>query len=310
MVGEALIDEIERNGSIERHPGGSPANVALTLARLDARPALLSHWGSDSAGEIITDHLESARVTIVAGSCQSGKTSTARATIDDSGAANYDFHINWDPQTTADLSDTCHFHTGSIAAVLTPGAQTVAHMAKALHADATVSIDPNARPQLLGETASPHPAAFDQLAELLDLADIVKASDEDIAYFAPDQSESEFVAECFQRGATIVVITAGASGVRGYLRGETIQLEPFTVQVADTVGAGDALMGGLLDALRHLGMLGDRARLQQIDAAQLRAALTWAQGCAALTVAQAGANPPASPTLRSFLAAHNQSVSW
>lgn len=310
VVGEALIDEIERDGRIARHPGGSPANVALTLARLDAKTALLSHWGTDSAGEIITDHLENARVAVVAGSCQTGKTSTARAKIDASGAATYDFQITWDPQTTQDLSDTCHVHTGSIAAVLTPGADTVAHMAKALHNKATISLDPNARPQLLGETASPHPAAFDQLRKLLRLADIVKASDEDIAYFSPDQSEEEFVAECFQRGTTIVVITAGASGVRGYLRGEMMQLEPFTVEVADTVGAGDALMGGLLDALRHLGMLGDRARLQQIDAAQLRAALTWAQGCAALTVSKVGANPPTAAQLRDFLAAQNQVAPW
>ncbi|MDO5727094.1 MAG: carbohydrate kinase, partial [Bowdeniella nasicola] len=294
VVGEALIDEIVDGETIERHPGGSPANVAIGLARLETNVALLSHWGRDSDAEVLTDHFTTARVAIVPGSQQAGKTSTARAVLDSRGAATYEFTIRWDPETTVDLSGYRHLHTGSLGAVLAPGAATVAHIARSLAPTATISVDPNARAQLLGKTRTPHPPAWDQLVEVLHHADVVKASDEDLAYYCPGQSEAEFAARCFASGSHLVVITAGAHGVRGYLPTAEVHLPPFRVPVVDTVGAGDAFMAGLLAGLDQLGMLGNRHALQSLDGAELSKLLRFANATAALTVSRAGANPPTS----------------
>jgi fructokinase len=66
------------------------------------------------------------------------------------------------------------------------------------------------------------------------------------------------------------------------------------VQVVDTVGAGDAFMVGLIDALWGRGLLGAqrRAELAGIDLDALTAALEAAGDAAALTVARAGADLP------------------
>ncbi|MDF2805674.1 MAG: carbohydrate kinase, partial [Cellulosimicrobium sp.] len=52
VVGEALIDVVHRaDGSVDEHPGGSLANVALTLGRL-GRDARLATWlGTDAHGD-------------------------------------------------------------------------------------------------------------------------------------------------------------------------------------------------------------------------------------------------------------------
>jgi fructokinase len=63
------------------------------------------------------------------------------------------------------------------------------------------------------------------------------------------------------------------------------------VQVVDTVGAGDAFMVGLLDALWDQGLLsaGQRTALRRIGLDTLLAALQAAGLASALTVARAGA---------------------
>lgn len=63
VVGEALIDVVHRaDGSVDEHPGGSPANVALTLGRLDRRAQLLAWIGTDSYGDRIRSWLSGSHV--------------------------------------------------------------------------------------------------------------------------------------------------------------------------------------------------------------------------------------------------------
>lgn len=71
------------------------------------------------------------------------------------------------------------------------------------------------------------------------------------------------------------------------------------VDVADTVGAGDAFMSGTLHALAAHGLLGveGRERLRSVDRATVTDVLRHAAASAAVTVARAGANPPDVPEL-------------
>ena len=67
------------------------------------------------------------------------------------------------------------------------------------------------------------------------------------------------------------------------------------VAVADTVGAGDSFMAGLVSGLLDAGLLGGtdaRARLRAAGMDQVRPAVERALACAAVTVSRAGANPP------------------
>jgi fructokinase len=62
----------------------------------------------------------------------------------------------------------------------------------------------------------------------------------------------------------------------------------------DTVGAGDAFMTGLIDALWSLGVLGAerRPQLARIGVDALTTVVQTAALCSALTVARAGADLP------------------
>jgi fructokinase len=96
VVGEALVDIVERrDGSRAEHPGGSPANVALGLARLGRRTGLLTRIGDDERGRRIVAHLQAGGVRLVDGSVTADPTSTAKATLDDRGVASYEFDIDW-----------------------------------------------------------------------------------------------------------------------------------------------------------------------------------------------------------------------
>ena len=51
VIGESLVDiVIPPQGPASEHPGGSPANVALGLARLGHRVDLLTRIGDDERG--------------------------------------------------------------------------------------------------------------------------------------------------------------------------------------------------------------------------------------------------------------------
>ena len=67
------------------------------------------------------------------------------------------------------------------------------------------------------------------------------------------------------------------------------------VRVADSVGAGDSFMSGLVSGLLDAGLLGSRAAaeaLRRADLAAVLPAVERATRCAAITVSREGANPP------------------
>ncbi|OKL53888.1 hypothetical protein BSZ39_07015 [Bowdeniella nasicola] len=308
VLGEALIDEVHRQGDVAQHPGGSPMNVAVGLARLDNDVHLLSQWGGDADGDRIEQHLTSSGVVIVPGTRSTNPTSRAIATIDETGAANYEFHVTWDPQSSATLDGVSHAHTGSISTVITPGANKVAEMIESLASSATVSVDPNARPSLMGDPAE----AYERISRIIANADIVKASDEDIAWLTKDTDERDVVEQWLAGGAAIVVVTRGADGVSAYCAAGEVSSPTLATEVADTVGAGDSLMGGLIDGLNRLGLLGaaNRDALNDVSLIDLTEVITWASAISAITVSRDGANPPTTAEVRTFLSEHDISTQF
>jgi fructokinase len=131
---------------------------------------------------------------------------------------------------------------------------------------------------------------------LVGLVDLVKVSDDDLAWLYPGQDPIEAVQAWAGTGPGLVVMTKGAKGADAVTRaGVSAQVLANTaVQVADTVGAGDSFMSGLIHALWQRDLLGaaNRHRLAALDQAQLAGVLAQASQIAAITVSRAGANPP------------------
>ncbi|MEV1087782.1 carbohydrate kinase family protein [Streptomyces microflavus] len=300
VVGECVADIVRLPDQEDRvHPGGSPANVAYGLARLGHRPTLLTQLGPDPNGRLIRDHLASAGVTVRTDGAPA-PTPSAAVTLDGAGQASYAFDIAWTLAPVAVEPAPGHVHTGSIGAVVEPGAATVLDIVRTARATATVSYDPNVRPALMGD----HAAAVRRVEEFVALSDLVKASDEDLAWLYPGEEPEKVAARWLERGPAVVLVTRGGDGALAVLPGGRIPVGAAAVDVVDTVGAGDAFMSGTLHALAGRGLLGTgaRDRLHAVDRDTVAGVLRHAVASAAVTVSRAGANPPDAAELLEALA--------
>ena len=294
VVGEALVD-IVRDSSGERteHVGGSPANVAVGLARLDHHVDFACCLGRDERGERIAAHLRRHGVDVLPESFGERPTSTAMATLDSDGAATYEFDLHWDLPTLSLPEGTVHLHTGSIGAVLQPGAQHVTQAMRSLRASGTVSYDPNIRPGIMGSLD----VVRDQVEELVALSDVVKASEDDLALLYAGQSVEQVMARWVALGAALTVVTLGADGVVFRVAGDerTRRAATRAERVVDTVGAGDSFMAGLLSGLVAAGLLGGpaaRAALRQATLEDVEPAVARGLSTSGVTVGKAGAYAP------------------
>jgi fructokinase len=286
VIGEALIDIV---GAAE-HVGGSPLNVAVGLARLGRGVDFLTHIGDDEHGRRVADYVKASGVQLVSGSVSAGRTPTAVATIEDDGSAAYTFDLEWQLSGTPQVAPPLLAHTGSIAAVREPGCLAVAALLDTYGVSATVSFDPNVRPSLIADRN----LARDRIARLVERSDIVKASDEDLSWIDPDRDPESTARAWLASGPAIVVVTMGRRGAQAFCPAGGARVAARPVDLVDTVGAGDAFMVGLLDALWGMGLLGAarRAHLGRIGLDALTAALQSACLSSAWTVAHAGADLP------------------
>lgn len=294
VVGEALVDIVrDSNGEQSEHVGGSPANVAVGLARLDHHVDFACCLGRDERGERIAAHLRRHGVTVLPESFGDRSTSTAVALLDTDGAATYEFDLHWDLPVLTPPAGTVHLHTGSIGAVLLPGAQHVAQAIRALRETGTVSYDPNIRPGIMGSLD----VVRTQVEELVGLSDVVKASEDDLALLYAGETVEQVMARWVGLGASFTVVTLGADGVVFRVAGDqmTGRAPTRAERVVDTVGAGDSFMAGLLSGLAVAGLLGGpaaRTALRQATLEDVEPAVARGLSTSGVTVGKAGAYAP------------------
>jgi fructokinase len=291
VIGEALIDIVQRDGhALGEHVGGSPLNVAIGLGRLGRDVDFLTHIGTDERGRRIVDYVEASGVRLVPGSTTADRTPTALANLDASGAADYVFDLEWVLAGTPEVAPPIVAHTGSIAGFLDPGCLATAALLDAYHPSATITYDPNVRQDLIADRE----LAIERIDRLVERADVVKASDEDLLWIAPDSDPERTAENWLASGPSIVAVTMGARGAFAVCAAGAVRVAARPVQVVDTVGAGDSFMTGLIDALWSLDLLGAsrRADLARIGTDTLEGVVRAASLASALTVARAGADLP------------------
>jgi fructokinase len=294
VVGEALVDLVGQRGgrTLAVHPGGSPANVALGLARLGNPVTLKTRVGRDAFGVMIREHLEASGVVVDAGPDDAVLTTLAIATLA-AGIASHDFRIQWDVPSLVPLPvETRCLHTGSLGTVLPPGAANVVDLMEREHARGrvTVSYDPNVRPALMGEPGRARPA----VERLVALSDVVKVSDEDLRWLYPDRRDEEVAGAWLGFGPALVVVTRGGAGVYAVSRNVELHRPAIPIDLVDTVGAGDSFTSGLLDGLRRADLIGAARHeaLAAIDEATLEDVVDEAAQIAGITCSRPGADPP------------------
>jgi len=299
VCGEALVDlvpiEAEGRTRLVPTPGGSPLNVAVGLARLGVPTGFLGKLSTDAHGETLYDHLCASGVDTRFVVRSPRPTTVARVEASPGAEPEYVFEI----EGTADRSlgaeelperlpseiDAVHF--GSYSMALDPTGKTLTALMEREHGRRVITFDPNVRPPLIPRSAS-YRAAF---AHWRSLARVVKLSVDDFAFLCPGESPDEAANRWLKTGSRLVVLTRGDRGATAYARGFRVDVPGENAAVADTVGAGDAFMSGLLAALLDL----DRLTIHRIDLlteSETERAVRFATGVAAITCSRRGADPP------------------
>lgn len=319
VAGEALIDLVGDGVTFDAKLGGSPFNVAVGLARLGASCEFLGRLSRDSFGVRLRRHLKQHGVSLRAAVEADEPTTLAIATLDEHGAASYEFYVtgtaDWQwrhaeiPERLPD--DVAALHTGSLALLVEPGASLLEHLLRREHARGavTISIDPNLRPLLERDARS----ARHRVERQIRYAHLVKASAEDLAWLYPGEEPERVARKWRELGPPVVVVTLGADGALAVgPRNAPMTVAAPRVAVVDTVGAGDAFTAALLSGLAERDLLvtvrgvpgsseaGQGAMTE--DAAELLDdalpdLLGRACAAAAITCQRAGADPPTAAEL-------------
>jgi fructokinase len=301
VIGEAIVDLVEdRDGRYTAHPGGSPLNVAIGLARLGHQTRIGARFARTRMGRVLRDHAVRNGVDVSCAVDAEEPASLAVVTLDAVGSAKYDFYLagtadwQWSPAELVPLvAGTTVLHAGSLASFLDPGAIAIAAaMSNARQAGAVVSFDPNVRPRIVG----PADRARERVEALAAHTHLIKASAEDLAWLYPGESVEVVARRWLSLGPRLVSVTLGAEGAIAAFGDTIVRRSAPVVAVVDTVGAGDAFTAGMLSALADGGpSIVDS--LDTLSTDRVAAVIDVAIRAAAITCTRAGADPPTSAEL-------------
>ena len=299
--GEALIDFIPTgiDKTYQPCPGGSILNIAVGLGRMGVPVGFLSRLSTDLFGDMLEKQLTNNHVDLRYCPRVDGQTTLAFVSIDDQGTQEpqYAFYAEGSvdrEMTSEDLPPSlpeavCALHFGSISLVLEPGASTLETLMQREKRRRMITLDPNVRPIVIKDWD----AYRTRFENWLTSVDILRLSQADLDLLYPGQEIEAHLPQWFELGVSLVILTQGMHGSKGYLPdGISVYVPAQPVQVKDTVGAGDTFFSALLTYLYENGYLTDRQAILNIPEADLRACLFFATKAAAINCTRDGADPP------------------
>jgi len=297
--GDALIDFLPvrsvdgRDASVPV-AGGSCLNIAVGMARLGASAGFVGGISTDLFGRMIADHALASQVDLRYATRGAHQTTLAFVrTIE--GEPQYAFYDeatasrNWSYRRGSIPFDEIEaIHVGSTTLADQQGAAQALAMVEDARGSVTISFDPNCRPKLVK-----HKARYvEQMDAFAAAADIVRMSDVDFEFLYGGSDYAGRAKLFVEAGASLIVVTRGINGAQAWHReAGAVEVQAPTVDVLDTIGAGDSFQAALLFALRALGRIGKQA-LAQMNSDELARVLLFASSCAAFTCGRAGADPP------------------
>ena len=300
VCGEALIDLLpgEQVSSAETRwsalCGGGPLNTALALARLGEDSHFLGRLGGDSFGAQLERYLQDSHVAMDLAVRTADPTSVAVVSLDAEGRASYTCHFQntsnfgWRAGEFPELRENDWLHFGSIGTISGPGARAVLNFVRST--PASLSYDINVRPTVLPDRFEYFQRVEQLIAAVGAGGGIVKASDEDISWLVDDPDPLPYAeAWCAEYGLALCIVTTGPDGAVAIKPdGRQICVAGHSIELVDTVGAGDTFMAGFLAAYAR--------RPDEVESA-----LRWGAAASALVCTRQGANPPTRAELEEFL---------
>ncbi|MGB3769809.1 MAG: carbohydrate kinase [Rhodococcus sp. (in: high G+C Gram-positive bacteria)] len=296
VCGEALVDLVpdREGGSSALTPklGGGPFNVAVTLGRLGADVQFLSRISTDPFGRDLVTWLQASNVGLDLLQRGPELTTLALTVLDSDGAAEYSFYADGTAdrlvQEPAEIPSTVTAASfGTLSLLYEPGASVYSALLTRLHdAGVMTMLDPNIRPAAMTDAD----AYRTRFQTWLPSVDILKVSVEDAEWLGEGDTGTT-AQQWLDAGVTAVVVTRGGDGVSVITTEGETTVPGVSVEVADTIGAGDTVHGAIL---HHLAEQGVRSPddLRELGVEEWTGALTFAARAAAITVSRPGADPP------------------
>lgn len=266
-VGETVVDFVSHNmvhslrtaKSFTRYLGGQPANLAVYVAKLGGRSAILSKIGTDHFSEYAEDQLQ-----------HHGVNTEALQRTEEAATTNIfvtrtvsvpDFQVNRGADTLLGMRDVTDelierarvVHTSAFALSRDPQRLAARRAMRLAHRlGKVVSLDPNYDPRIWPDKEE----AWEVLAEIMPYVTIVKPSLEDARrlfdYNMEDKDLREACLHEFHELGADVVLFTSSGGMVTISDGDSVEeIGPLTrVEVKNVTGASDAFWAGLL--LSHL----------------------------------------------------------
>jgi fructokinase len=289
--GEALYDLVlEGDEELRAHPGGGPFNTARTVARLQEPVAYLGRLSTDRFGATLRRMLADDGVLLDAVVDTDDPTTLALAEVDRDGSAIYRFYergtsapgLTPEAALAALPAGVGLLHVGTLG--FEPMSAALAAVVDELAGRALIAVDPNVRLVRITDPDS-YRARLDHV---IARSDLVKASEEDLAWMDPGRDAPAAARALLDRGPSVVLVTRGAAGALVVGAGGDVEVPAPAVKVVDTIGAGDAFGGAFLAWWRSRDL--PRDRLADLDT--VVEATRFATLVAAVTCERPGASPP------------------
>lgn len=299
VCGEALFDvfigdESNRALHLDAHPGGSPFNVAIGLARLAQPVSFFGGIANDMLGDRLVRVLEAEGIGTEFLNRFDAPTTLGMVELSADGVPRYAFYGNGaaDRLPTHDrLPDlppsVKAIHIGSYATVVEPVAGALEALVRRERDTRLIAYDPNVRLNV-----EPSVARWrDKVETLTGLAHLVKISDEDAHLLYAGEGDDALAQHWLARGAGLVVMTRGGKGASAWNHGGRVDIAAPQITVVDTVGAGDTFQATMLAWLAENDAL-DANAVATLATGKVEALLNFAARAAAITCSRRGANLP------------------
>jgi fructokinase len=303
-LGELLIDftpsgENELGVSLfGRNPGGAPANVLAMINKLGGKTAFIGKVGADAFGRFLEKTLADAGID-TSGLVQDPAclTTLAFVQLSETGDRSFSFYrregadlmLTWAEINRRLIDDAKIFHFGSVSLSGQPCRGTVHEAVRyAKSKGKIISYDPNYRPLLWSNEGE----AKTEIGKLLDSADILKVSEEEMTLLTGEEDLEKGSSLLAENGSAIVLVSLGAKGAYFRCAAGSGSLPTYDVETVDTTGAGGSFLGAVHYRLRGKS----REDLKNISHNELTDIVDFANAAGSLTTTKKGAIP-ALPTV-------------
>ena len=288
VLGEALIDlVITPDGAVDAKLGGAPFNTARACGRLGADVRFVGALSVDRFGSMLADQLVADGVDVSAAMRVDMPTTLAAAELDDGGAASYRFYTDGTSASALSVAPPSRpgdvIFTGGLGLLLEPMAATVEAVVLA-STDQLVVVDVNCRPRIVPDRQ----VYVNRVERVVAHAHVVKVSDEDLAYLHPGLEPLAAARQVLALGPSAVLLTAGGDGVHVVTAMGNRTVPVASVDVVDTIGAGDSFGAGFMTWWVESGLAATAAG----DLDHVTAAVRAAIAIAGIIVTRRGADPP------------------